>query len=114
MAQEAAAPKASTVVDSLDYRRFDALAAECDSDEEAAPGEEPAPPEAARKETGKGLLPRDAAGNVELDNADLPPLFWDSMPENADEHPDKVALDALLEEDTPEERADTLKVTANC
>eukprot|EP00951_Prasinocladus_malaysianus_P002632 scaffold18510_cov22-Prasinocladus_malaysianus.AAC.1 len=43
---------------------------------------------------------------------DLPPIFWDSMPENASEHDDMAAINALLEEDTPEERAETLKILA--
>jgi hypothetical protein len=45
-----------------------------------------------------------------LDNADLPALFWDSMPEGAQQHPDMMALEALKEECTPEERAETFKV----
>jgi hypothetical protein len=36
---------------------------------------------------------------------DLPALFWDSMPENPEEHPDYAAFQAIEEECTPEERA---------
>lgn len=45
------------------------------------------------------------------DNADLPALFWDSMPDNAEEHPDYIAMKALEEESTPEERAENFKVS---
>jgi hypothetical protein len=45
------------------------------------------------------------------DNADLPALFWDSMPDNPEEHPDYIALKALEEESTPEERAENFKVS---
>jgi hypothetical protein len=48
---------------------------------------------------------------AELDNKDLPALFWDSMPENVEEHPDYVAMQALAEESTPEERAENFKVS---
>ena len=40
---------------------------------------------------------------------DLPAAFWDEYPKNAD-HPDLAAINALLEESTPEERAETYKV----
>lgn len=46
-----------------------------------------------------------------LDNKDLPALFWDSMPDNAEEHPDYVAMQALAEESTPEERAENFKAS---
>jgi hypothetical protein len=45
-----------------------------------------------------------------LDDIDLPALFWDSIPDGAEEHPDYVALQALAEESTPEERAENFKV----
>lgn len=44
------------------------------------------------------------------ENADLPALFWDAMPENPEEHPDFVAMQALAEESTLEERAENFKV----
>ncbi|WIA28095.1 hypothetical protein OEZ86_010677 [Tetradesmus obliquus] len=47
------------------------------------------------------------------DNADLPALFWDSMPDNAEEHPDYIAMKALEEESTPEERAENFKQQGN-
>eukprot|EP00879_Flechtneria_rotunda_P026899 GHRR01028743.1.p1 GENE.GHRR01028743.1~~GHRR01028743.1.p1 ORF type:complete len:282 (+),score=86.70 GHRR01028743.1:112-957(+) len=47
------------------------------------------------------------------DNAELPALFWDSMPENAEEHPDYIALKALAEESTPKERAESFKNQGN-
>ena len=43
-----------------------------------------------------------------LDNADLPCAFWDAVPAGTD-HPDLLAIEALKEESTPEERAETLK-----
>lgn len=48
-----------------------------------------------------------------LDNKDLPALFWDEMPENAEEHPDMVALQALIDESSPEERAGNFKEQGN-
>jgi hypothetical protein len=45
------------------------------------------------------------------DDADLPALFWESMPDNAEEHPDYIALKALEEESTLEERAENFKVS---
>eukprot|EP00877_Chromochloris_zofingiensis_P013621 jgi/Chrzof1/8512/Cz03g13240.t1 len=50
---------------------------------------------------------------VEDDNAALPALFWDTMPEQYEEQPDYVALKALEEESTPEERAENFKVQGN-
>lgn len=52
-----------------------------------------------------------AAGSAEgkLRNDDLPAAFWDAYPENPD-NADLQALNALLEESTPEERAETYKV----
>ena len=43
---------------------------------------------------------------------DLPALFWDEMPED-ENHPDLVAINALIEESTPEERAFTFKEQGN-
>lgn len=43
-------------------------------------------------------------------NEGLHPLFWDSIPDNAEEHPDYIALKALDDETTPEERAENFKV----
>lgn len=47
----------------------------------------------------------------EDEHANLPALFWDSMPDNAEDHPDYIALKALEEESTPEERAENFKVS---
>lgn len=47
---------------------------------------------------------------AEDENASLPALFWDTIPENAQDHPDYVALKAIEEESTPEERAESFKV----
>jgi hypothetical protein len=46
----------------------------------------------------------------ELKNENLPAAFWDALPENGDENPDMAAINALLEESTPEERAENFKV----
>jgi hypothetical protein len=45
-----------------------------------------------------------------LDPSSLPCLFWDDLPDNPDEHPDYMALQAIAEECTPEERAENYKV----
>lgn len=48
-----------------------------------------------------------------LQNEDLPALFWDDMPSNASENPDLQALQAAIEETTPEERASSFKDQGN-
>lgn len=45
-----------------------------------------------------------------LRNEDLPAMFWDALPENAEEHPDMAAIQALLAESTPEELAENFRV----
>ncbi len=45
-----------------------------------------------------------------LHNEDLPAMFWDSLPENGDEHPDMAAIQALLDESSPEELAENFRV----
>ncbi|KAF6259158.1 hypothetical protein COO60DRAFT_1622080 [Scenedesmus sp. NREL 46B-D3] len=47
------------------------------------------------------------------DNANLPALFWETMPDNPEDHPDYIALKALEEESTPEERAENFKTQGN-
>jgi len=42
-------------------------------------------------------------------NEEVPAAFWDSMVAN-EANPDLMAIKALQEESTPEERAETLKV----
>ncbi len=44
------------------------------------------------------------------DHANLHPLFWETMPENPEDHPEYAAIQALRDEATPEERANTHKV----
>lgn len=44
-----------------------------------------------------------------LSNDDIPAAFWDTLAED-EENPDLLAIKALQEESTPEERAQTLKV----
>lgn len=44
------------------------------------------------------------------DPMSLPALFWDEMPENVEEHPDYMGLQAIADECTPEERAEGFKV----
>lgn len=46
-------------------------------------------------------------------NEDLPALFWDEMPDNAGDHPDMVALKAIDDECTPEDRARSFKDQGN-
>ncbi len=56
-------------------------------------------------DSGKVVLPPN------LNAADVPALFWDEMPENAENHPDMLALQSIIEEYTPEERAANFKVS---
>jgi len=42
--------------------------------------------------------------------AAMPAMFWDTLPEGESQHPDKLAMDAIMEELTPAERAANLKV----
>ncbi len=44
------------------------------------------------------------------DPAAMPAMFWDTLPEGESQHPDKLAMDAMMEELTPAERAANLKV----
>ena len=56
-------------------------------------------------------LPTPAA--VALDNSDLPCAFWDADLSSDSNHPDALAIQALREESSPAERAETLKVQGN-
>lgn len=49
----------------------------------------------------------------DLCNQDLPAIFWDEMPENAEDNPDMAAINSILEESTPEERALNFKDMGN-
>ena len=44
-----------------------------------------------------------------LSNNDIPAAFWDTLPDD-ETNPDLMAIKALQEESTPEERAEVLKV----
>ncbi|KAI8468871.1 MAG: hypothetical protein J3K34DRAFT_454284 [Monoraphidium minutum] len=59
--------------------------------------------------------PPSGGGGVDdaLDPKSLPALFWDEMPDNMEEHPDYLALQAIADECTPEERADNFKKQGN-
>lgn len=46
----------------------------------------------------------------QLSNDQVPAAFWDALPSDQ-ENPDLLAIKALQEESTPEERAETLKVS---
>jgi hypothetical protein len=48
-----------------------------------------------------------------LRNEDLPAMFWDCLPENGTDHPDMAAMQALLEESSPEELAENFRVSPN-
>lgn len=48
-------------------------------------------------------------GESVLKNEDLPALFWDELPDNPD-NPDVAAIKAIMDESTPEERAESFKV----
>lgn len=48
-----------------------------------------------------------------LNNNDIPAAFWDTLADDGT-NPDLLAINALQEESTPEERAETLKVHLCC
>jgi hypothetical protein len=48
-----------------------------------------------------------------LKNDDLPALFWDEMPDNAEDNPDMAAIQAAIDESSPEERAAGFKEQGN-
>ena len=48
-------------------------------------------------------------GEEALSNSDIPAAFWDTLAED-ESNPDLLAIKALQEESTPDERAETLKV----
>lgn len=52
-------------------------------------------------------MTEDAQGGVAED--DLPAVFWDQMPNNKD-NSDLAAINALIDEQTAEERAESYKV----
>ncbi|GBF91215.1 hypothetical protein Rsub_04884 [Raphidocelis subcapitata] len=67
---------------------------------------------------GEGRSPSTSAGgggrgDDPLDPAALPCLFWDEMPDKPEEHPDYAALQAIADECTPEERADSFRKQGN-
>ena len=51
----------------------------------------------------------EAAERDPLRNDDIPAAFWDTLPEDSSNE-DMLAIQALKEESTPEERAEALKV----
>ncbi|KAL6779418.1 CNS1 [Auxenochlorella protothecoides x Auxenochlorella symbiontica] len=53
-----------------------------------------------------------AAPEAGLRNEDLPALFWDELP-NDPEHPDAMAIKAIIDESTPEDRAESFKEQGN-
>ena len=64
----------------------------------APSAEAPVPPAQAERSAGG------------TDPAAMPAMFWDTLPEGESQHPDKLAMDAMMEELTPAERAANLKV----
>ncbi len=48
---------------------------------------------------------------AEYTSDNLPAAFWDEYPENKDENLDLAAINAILEESTPDERAETYKAS---
>ena len=54
-------------------------------------------------------LPQNAQEEYTSDN--LPAAFWDRYPTKPDESTDLAAINAILEESTPDERAETYKVS---
>jgi len=70
----------------------------------------------ATRPLGRSPSPGGGAGGGDdpLDPKSLPALFWDEMPEDPDQHPDYMALQAIADECTPEERAESFKVRGRC
>ena len=48
------------------------------------------------------------------DGDGLPALLWDEMPEDASNHPDYMAMQALMDELSPIEQAENFKVGTKC
>jgi hypothetical protein len=57
------------------------------------------------------IKPPQAKNNMpaKLKSDDIPALFWDEMPDDPD-NPDMAAIQAIIDESTPEERAISFKV----
>lgn len=55
--------------------------------------------------TSEQMLPLGAR----LKSDEIPALFWDEMPDDPD-NPDMAAIQAIIDESTPEERANSYKV----
>lgn len=58
--------------------------------------------------------PPDEAKDVKYNADNLPAAFWDEYPEHPEENVDMAAINALLEESTPDERAETYKARLRC
>lgn len=58
---------------------------------------------ATQQEAGK------AGPQQSVSNNELPAAFWDALPDES--HPDLQAINALKEESTPDDQAETLKVS---
>ena len=54
--------------------------------------------------------PSSEAKEVKYNADNLPAAFWDEYPEHPEDNVDLAAINALLEECTPDERAETYKV----
>jgi hypothetical protein len=72
----------------------------------------PPKPAAAAGDGADGDEPRKPAPVLDNSSAEMPALFWDSLPEDAESHPDWAAMEALRAECPPEEQAETFKVPA--
>lgn len=44
-----------------------------------------------------------------INPSDVPALFWDELPEDVGENPDAAAIQAIIDDTTPEERAEGFK-----
>ena len=49
----------------------------------------------------------------EYTSENLPAAFWDRYPTNTEENTDLAAINAIIEESTPDERAETYKVSSS-
>jgi tetratricopeptide (TPR) repeat protein len=62
---------------------------------------------------GKKAAAANTKNDADENDEQLPALFWDTMPDDPESHPDFAALQALAEESTPEERAENFKTQGN-
>ena len=63
----------------------------------------------ASRFTSSCMAPKPPGG---IDPSEVPALFWDELPEDESENSDAAALKAIIEDTSPEERAEGFKESA--